>query len=1220
MAPVSSSVRATVSQLPQPFFAFLKSLSLEEKIFSFWANARLRCVTVDTERGKVFLQFVFPVFPCGEEIFSAVRAPLAAHLGAREIIVDGFYESSPSLEKYLAFHQNDFLHVCAQHLQKGTSWLLLSRLAAQAERLLVFAPHRLAVETFEKQNVQKRMRQLLQERLGSRVDVEYHVEDKPLPVDTPPTAFVREEAPVAPPFAKEQAILGRKIAAQPSPLSEIKEEQNDFVVEGEVVEVQERVQKSGRSLVRFIVTDWKDSLEVKFFHDGDGKYKGGLTEGRCVRVRGDLRFDKYVMDLVLLAKDIQLLERAGRKDLAPHKRVELHCHTQMSRMDGLNSIEALVARAAEWGHPAIAVTDHGVVQAFPEAKAAAQKHRIKLILGMEGYLVDAYERRKDLPIYHVILLVKNKKGLRNLYLLVSQSHLHYFYKKPLIPKALLTEHREGLLIGTACEQGEAWQTLLKQPNRLEEVLSFYDYVEIQPPANNAFMIREGLVKDERELEEKTRLLWEAGRRLGKPVVATGDAHFLEPQHEIYRSILHLGMGFGVERQAPLYFKTTDELLKDFAFLGEDNAREVVVEAPNAIAQSVEDVEPVPKETLTPHLEGAEEELRRIATEEAKKLYGEPLPEWVAARLEKELNAILSNRYATLYIVARKLVQKSLADGYLVGSRGSVGSSLVARLCGITEVNPLPPHWRCPEGHFAELANMPGVTVGIDLPAKKCPVCGKETVRSGFSIAFEVFMGFHGDKMPDIDLNFSGEYQSRAHKYVEEIFGKDRCFRAGTISSVKDRIAYGFVKKFLEESGRKARGAEIQRLVKGCSGVAKTTGQHPGGIVILPQNMEIIDVCPVQYPADDRDGDVITTHFDYNSMHDCLVKLDVLGHDNPTSLRRLQELTGVNPTEIPLDDPETMKLFSGTDSLKLKEKIPDLELGTLGVPEFGTSFAMGMLKDTRPTRFEELVRLSGLAHGTDVWLGNAQDLIRNKKATLSTVISTRDDMLNDLVSRGMDAAAAFKIMESVRKGKGLSKEQENAMRKIGMPEWYIESCRKIKYIFPKAHAVAYCLMSFRIAYFKVHYPLAFYADYFSRNVSVFNIFNAQTPARVAERLKDICALQAKGSLTAKDQQEREVLEVAREMFARGFSMLSVDVYRSSAKLFLIEGEALRPPLTALPGLGEAAASAIERERDRAPFATMEDLIRRTAISRTVAALVREHGGLQELPQTDQVTLF
>lgn len=1221
MTPVSSP--STVETDPSgPFHQILQQIPLQCHEQERFLESDLLAVQVDPGRNHLLvrLRMVRPVTP---ECYASVGLHLRDLVpGLQRVVLDVHYPPSViTVADYLTAHGKELLFCLGEAADLAEGWFAHSRIELQDRVLSFQVPHELARQQLERKEAGRILRDLLKDRTGALMETRLEINASLLP-EIPAVAEAAEK-PVA--FASAPAgtlLYGRKIAEAALSM-DVKDEMNGFTAQGEVIAYEAFQTRSGRHLVKMTLTDYTDSLEVIFFHENDGKFKGGIQERDWLKVRGDLRFNKYsTSDLVLTARDIMKIPPPEtRKDTAPEKRVELHCHTQMSRMDGLSKIGRLIERAAAWGHPAIAITDHGVVQAYPEAKAAAKKHGIKLILGIEGYLVDEFKREKGVPIYHIILLVKNAAGLKNLYRLVSESHLKYFYKRPLIPKALLEAHREGLIIGSACEQGEVWQHLLKKDKPLEEVASFYDYIEIQPCANNEFMVSDGTVKDMGELQELTRVIYETGKKLGKPVLATGDSHFIEPQDEVYRKILHAGMGYGVERQAPLYFKTTDELKRDFDYFGEELAHELVVTNPRKIAEMVEDVEPLPTKTLSPEWEGADQELRETATARAHELYGNPLPDFIEKRLAKELKAIIDNKFSTLYVIAMKLVRKSLSDGYIVGSRGSVGSSLVAFLCGITEVNPLPPHWRCPKGHGHEFPPNPASNAGVDLPAKDCPECGGPMDRDGFTIAFEVFMGFKGDKMPDIDLNFSGEYQPTAHKYVEELFGKDHCFRAGTISAVKDRIAFGFVKKFVEETGRAARNAELNRLVKGCSGVSKTTGQHPGGIVILPKDMEITDVCPVQYPADNKDGEVITTHFDYDSMHDCLVKLDILGHDNPTSLKRLETLTGVPARPIPLNDPKTMSLFSGIAALNLKEKI-DKDLGTLGVPEFGTSFAMDMLKDTRPDKFEHLVRLSGLAHGTDVWLGNAQDLIKKKTATLSTVISTRDDMLNDLRARGMDEALAFKIMEDVRKGRGLKSEYEAAMRDAKTPAWYIDSCRKIKYIFPKAHAVAYCIMSFRIAWYKAHHPLAFYADYFTNKSFGFNATVACGGlGRIRDRIKQIRSIEKP---TAKEQDEAGILEVAEEMYARGFEFLPVDLYRSDSRQFLIEEvdgvRKLLPPLIGLPGLGDTAAESIREERAAGPFVTVEDLVERCGVNKNVVEILRSHGCLKALPDSNQATLF
>jgi DNA polymerase III subunit alpha, Gram-positive type len=1224
MTPISSLAEQPAQSRPaQKFYDLLQELPLECRDRELFYKSDVLNVQVHPDKRLVLLRLLL-----AEKADPGSFVRLSGFLKERlpdvsRVVLDIHYEAQlVTLQEYLSAHQGDLLFCLSEEAEVAEGWFQHCRPEIDGSKLLLSVPNELTRQKLELKKCGRVLEDMVRLRCQARVEVVFRVNEQvlpPIPPEPPPSAEApkhKEEGPVQ--------VFGRHVAVEPTPMNLITEEHNDFTVQGRVVIYEERLQKSGRWFVMMTVTDYTDSVEVKLFHEGDGKFKTGiLKEGVWVRVRGNLRFDKFSMDLVLMARDIVKVPTQARKDEADDKRVELHCHTQMSRMDGLSRIGELVERAARWGHKALAITDHGVVQAFPEAKAAAKKSHLKLILGMEGYLVDEFKKEKHLPIYHFILLVKNRKGLKNLYQLVTESHLRYFYKRPLIPRALLQAHREGLIVGSACEQGEVWQTLLKGGRPLEEVASFYDYIEVQPCGNNEFMIRDGAVKDTEELQILTRRLYDTGKKLGKPVCATGDSHFLDPQDEIYRRIIQTGMGFGAERQAPLYFKTTDELLADFAFFGEEAAREAVIENPRKVADWVEEVDPIPGETLAPQFEGADDLLRDTAVKRAHELYGETLPDLVEKRMNRELDAIIQNKYSTLYVLAMKLVKKSVQDGFLVGSRGSVGSSFVAFLTGITEVNPLAPHWRCAAGHWHEFPEKTGSTAGVDIPPKACPVCGKAAVRDGYNIAFEVFMGFKGDKMPDIDLNFSGEYQHVAHQYVEEMLGKDQCFRAGTISSVKDKTAFGFVKKYLEAANIKSRSAEVNRLVKGCSGVAKTTGQHPGGIVILPAGLDINDVCPVQYPADDKERAVITTHFDYDSMHDCLVKLDILGHDNPTSLKHLERMTGVNPVKIALNDPPTMSLFRNAEALKLKTPVSGLDLGTLGVPEFGTEFAMGMLRDTRPTKFEELVRLSGLAHGTDVWLGNAQDLIKSKTATLATVISTRDDMLSDLMALGVESALAFKIMEAVRKGKGLTPEFEQAMRDAKVPDWYLKACRKIKYIFPKAHAVAYCIMSFRIAYFKVHHPVAFYADFFSNKVfGVDATVCSGGIARLRERMKDLKALEKPSN---KEKDELGILAVVEEMYARGFNLLKVDLEKSEPVKFFVEKtadgtEAIRPPLIALPGLGGTAAEAIAAERVKEPFSSEEDLSDRCGINKSVMGILRDHGCLGDMPESKQGMLF
>ncbi|MFT9498278.1 PolC-type DNA polymerase III, partial [Anaerosolibacter sp.] len=824
--------------------------------------------------------------------------------------------------------------------------------------------------------------------------------------------------------------------------------------------------------------------------------------------------------------------------------------------------------------------------------------------------------------YHIIILVKNYTGLKNLYKIISASHMNYFYKRPRIPKSLLTQMREGLIIGTACEAGELYRAITsnKSKREIEEIVKYYDYLEIQPIHNNTFLIDKGIVKDEEELRDINKKIVDLGTAFHKPVVATGDVHFLDPHDEAYRRILMAGQGFDdADEQTPLYFRTTDEMLKEFEYLGKHAALDVVVNYPNHIANQVDHIIPIPDDTFPPIIEGSDEDLRRMCYEKATRIYGDPLPELVQKRLDRELNSIISNGYAVMYIIAQKLVAKSLQDGYLVGSRGSVGSSFVATMSDITEVNPLPPHYVCPNCKDSEFITDGSIGSGADLPDKVCPKCNIFYLKDGHDIPFEVFLGFEGDKEPDIDLNFAGEYQPTAHKYTEELFGEGYVFRAGTIGTIADKTAYGFVKKYYEEKQIPVNNREIERLAKGCTGVKRTTGQHPGGVMVVPNYKEIYDFCPIQYPANDGSSGIITTHFDYHSISGRLLKLDILGHDVPTIIRMLQDITGVDPTQIPLDDKETVKIFTSLDPLKIVDKEFICEVGSLGIPEFGTKFVRQMLVDTQPSTFAELVRISGLSHGTDVWLNNAQELVRQGTAELKDVISTRDDIMNYLIYKGLPPKTAFKIMERVRKGKGLSLEDEEAMAQNKVPKWYIDSCNKIKYMFPKAHAAAYVMMSFRIAYFKVHYPLAFYATYFTTKASDFD---ADLVVRGKEKIKNkMKELETLGNaMSQKEKDLLTVLEVASEMYARGLYFLPVDIYKSDAEHFKIVEDKLLPPLCALQGVGENAAKSICESRKDREFISLEDLRTRAKVTKTVIETLQNHGCLDGLPNTNQLSLF
>ncbi|ABY94868.1 MULTISPECIES: PolC-type DNA polymerase III [Thermoanaerobacter] len=1217
-----------------------------------------------------------------------------------------------------------------------------------------------------------------------------------------------------------QVLLGKEIKAEVISIKDVTAETEEAVIEGEIFSLEFKELKS-KILMTFDITDYTSSILVKAFLTEE-KYnylKENIQVGSFVKLRGKVFYDKYEGDLVISLKDLQLISPKERKDLSEEKRVELHLHTQMSSMDAVASATEVIKRAAKWGHKAIAITDHAVVQAFPEAMEASSKYGVKVIYGVEGYLVDdgvpivtgdteatledeftvfdiettglsnindeiieigavkikegkiidtfetfvnpkipissfitkltgidesmvkdapsieeilpkflefasnsvlvahnanfdvsfikskakkfnlnvnnavldtlelsrhlykdlknykldtladhlqvklehhhravddamataeifiktidrlkelGVEKVKDinailkesevdirkLPVYHVTILVKDQKGLRNLYEIISKSNLEYFHRTPRIPKSLLISRREGLIIGSACEQGEVFRAIVSnlEEKKLENIISFYDYLEVQPVGNNEFLIGKGEVKSVEELREINRKIYLLGKKYNKLVVATGDVHFLDPWDDIYRKILMAGKGYkDADRQPPLYFKTTDEMLKEFEYLGEEVAKEIVIDNPNKIADLVEEVKPIPDGTFPPVIEGAEEELRKLTLDKAHEIYGDPLPEIVQNRLDRELNSIINNGYAVMYIIAQKLVSKSLKDGYLVGSRGSVGSSLVATMSGITEVNPLPPHYVCPNCKYSEFITDGSYGCGVDMPDKTCPHCGTLMRKDGFDIPFEVFLGFEGDKEPDIDLNFSGEYQPIAHKYTEELFGKGHVFRAGTIGTLADKTAYGYVKKYFEERNLIVHKSEIKRLTVGCTGVKRTTGQHPGGIMVVPKDKSIYDFTPIQHPADAEDTDVITTHFDYHSISGRLLKLDILGHDDPTVIRMLEDLTGINAREIPLDDKKTMSLFTSVEALGIDPEELNTPVGTLGLPEFGTKFVRQMLIDTRPTTFAELVRISGLSHGTDVWLNNAQDIIREGIATLKEVISTRDDIMLYLISKGMDKKLSFKIMENVRKGKGVTQEEIEEMRKHGVPNWFIESCQKIKYMFPKAHAVAYVIMAFRIAYFKVHYPEAFYATYFTVRADDFNLdIVLKGKDSIKNAIKEI---EAKGNnASPKEKSLLTVLEVALEMYLRGFKFINVDLYKSDAVKFFITEEGLLPPLNSLEGVGIQAAKTIAQERENGKFLSVEDFRNRTKVSKTVIEILKQYGCLTDLPESNQLSLF
>ncbi len=1220
-----------------------------------------------------------------------------------------------------------------------------------------------------------------------------------------------QKADKAKPAKKEKdskIIHGSGVTGDTVNIRDINETIGQCVISGSVLSVDSfdiRNEARGkRSIVVFSVTDNTSTITCKAFVSRDKceDVKSRL-EKAAVKVLGTAAYDSYSKEVCITVKAIEETEAMRRQDNAEVKRVELHLHTNMSALDAVADEGEVVRRAAEFGHEAIAITDHGVVQAFPGAFDASKKTGIKVIYGMEAYLIndipqvyreefeDEYivfdlettgfnpntcgiteigavrlkrgevadtfstfvnpgchisrqitdttgitdemvadapsipealamfreyigdkhlaahnspfdmgflkkhgkdcgisfdndcldtiwlfrrtlpghrsyglgklaadlniplrhhralddamctakimqmcmqkaahpELRppvdeKELPNYHIILLCKDRKGLFNLYKLVSESHMKHFYRRPRVPRSLLIKHREGLIVGSACEQGELIQAILRYASEgeLEQVASFYDYLEIQPDGNNEFMVREGRFRDMEGVREITRKVVELGARLSKPVCATCDAHFIEPQDEYFRRILMHGQGFSdADNQAPLYFRTTAEMLAEFSYLGAAKAKEVVIDNTRAIAQQVENIKLLPDEPAMPEIPGAEERLVDMAYKRAKDIYGDPLPNIIEDRLKLEFDSIITHGYGVLYYLAHKLVKHSNEDGYLVGSRGSVGSSFVATMTGITEVNALPPHYVCPNCKKSEFISDANIACGPDLPPKNCPDCGTPMRRDGYDIPFAVFLGINGDKVPDIDLNFSGENQQSAHQFIIDYFGEDHVFRAGTISSIKEQTAYGFVKKYMEEKGISASRAEVERLAKGVSGTKRTTGQHPGGMVILPKGRDIHEFTPIQYPANDAESGFITTHYNFGSLHDRLIKLDILGHDDPTALYMLKTITGIDPIDVSISDPETLSLFSSAKALGLApEQIMGCQVGSLGIPEFGTKFVRQILVETSPTTIGELIRICGLSHGTDVWLNNAQDVIKDGKATLREVICTRDDIMNSLVAKGMDATQAFYIMEAVRKGKGLKDEWRTEMKKIDVPDWFIESCDKIAYMFPKAHSVAYVMMSLRIAYFKVHYPRAFYATYFS--VRADNLDAAYLQSAETVRSK-IAAIEAMGKeASALDQSQLTILEVALEMMERGIDFLPCDLYKSDAVRCIIEDGGIRLPFTALGGTGEAAAKGIVSARECGEFLSVEDLKKRSGISSAVIAKLEENGCLKGLLKSNQLSLF
>lgn len=1018
-------------------------------------------------------------------------------------------------------------------------------------------------------------------------------------------------------------------------ISDIKEAVNNKIIEGEVFKLEKRNIKEDLVLLTIGIFDNTASTVAKAFlkHSAADEVLSSVKEGDVLRVSGNIEFDAYDRSYILKAKHAEKLQkREGRKDNADVKRVELHAHTKMSAMDGISNVTELVKTAASFGHKRIAITDHGVVQAFPEAMAAAKscEEDIKIIYGLEGYMYD--DERADYDpdskkqrTYHIIILAKTREGLKNLYKLVSHSHINDFYRKPRLARSVIRKYREGLILGSACVVGEIYSGFLDNIDEAEmdERAKFYDYLEIQPIGNNSFLKtseRYPSVSSDDDLKEINKKIISLADKNDKPVCATCDLHYIEESDAIYRKILMAGQGYDdLEGDEGLFFRTTEEMLGEFEYLGEELAKKVVIDNTVMIADSIEDFDAVPEGKYPPHIENADQILNDVCRKKMEALYGDNPPAEIEDRMHKELSSIIDNGYAVLYVAAMMLVNKSNEDGYIVGSRGSVGSSLVAMLSGITEVNPLRPHYRCDECKYFEWGDDAEYDCGIDMPEKVCPDCNKPLKREGFTIPFETFLGFDGDKEPDIDLNFAGEYQASAHKYVEEIFGSDNVFRAGTVSTIQGKTAYGFVKKYIEETNRNANRHEVDRLVSKCTGVRRSTGQHPGGVIIVPTENSIYEFTPIQRPANDMKSDVITTHFDYHSIEKNLLKLDILGHEAPSIIKKLEKITGVDPLAISLSDKDVDAIFNGVSTLGIEDDDYLFDGASFGIPEFGTKLVRSMLAEVKPGRFADLLRISGFSHGTGVWQSNARELIKNKVASMQDVISTRDDIMNYLIQKGLEPGLSFKIMEAVRKGRGLTPEQEKAMLEAGCPKWYIESCNKIEYMFPRAHAVAYVIMAYRIAYFKVNFPLHYYAVYFEKKIADFDLDMIAEGKEAVK--KEIETLYKRQKLdTTKEEDRLTVLELAYEMMARGFGFIRPILKKSKGRSFVIEGNDLIVPMSALNGVGSNASKKIDEELLKGDFSSIQEFSTRTGIGGKLCEELKLRGVFEGIADSDQLSLF
>ena len=1399
-----------------------------------------RCVEAKINPGKTVHK---------KEIYE-LQSELCEKLGIKNVRLIPVYSAS----MFSADYFGDIVHEAARNGVPANGFFTDCTVHFSEGRLNIELAHG-GLDILLKEHCDKIMQKIIREEFGITIDVVFsgvtEVDVSAINIQTQPPvtnfAPIRQRAAAQPHTVKAASgaepdlsglpidssemtvIMGKPIKQRPMKLSDVDMQSGKVVVWGDIFSTDSRETRDGESvIVSIMITDLTDSNTLKIIaKKKDAENVLALKPGMTLLVQGEASFDKYDHDVTIRPRDICKVKRIYRTDDEQEKRFELHVHTNMSQMDGVTPGDKIVKRAYEWGHRGIAVTDHGVVQGFPDvmnAVKALKDDKFKAVYGLEAYYVDdtvkavhgmpdvpfdgeiiafdlettglsaaidriteigavrivggelkdefctfvnpekhipervteltgiddamvadapceeealrafysfcgnskflvahnagfdtsflkaankrlgwefTYEYAdtvamarsmypdlknhkldtlgnylklapfnhhracddarelalilvrmmeelrhrynidnfneingllrgadpRKLPMYHQIILAKTQRGLKNLYELVSKSNVEYYRKRPRVPKSLLIKYREGLIVGSACEAGELYTAVRegKPHDELVDIAKFYDYLEIQPIGNNEYLLREGKAENEEQLRDWNRQIVELGEELGIPVAATGDVHFLDPEDADYRKIIQNAQGYGdAENQAPLYFKTTREMLDEFAYLGEEKAREVVITVPNRIADMCDVLKPILDGTYTPYIEGAEEDLQNRCWKRANELYneeGKGIDPIIEKRLSRELDSIIKHGYAVLYVIAQKLVTKSNEDGYQVGSRGSVGSSFVATMSGISEVNPLPPHYCCPKCRHTEFVTDGSVGSGFDLPPKVCPNCGTEMKRDGHDIPFETFLGFHGDKAPDIDLNFSGEYQFYAHRYTEELFGKDHVFKAGTIGAVADKTGYGYVKKYCEEHGVTYNKAEETRLAMGCTGVKRTTGQHPGGMVVIPAGYDITDFCPMQHPADDAESDMLTTHFDFHALHDTILKLDELGHDVPTLYKYLEDMTGLKTTDIPMSDEKVYSLFQSPEALGVKAEDIDCQTGSLAIPEMGTNFVKGMLLDAKPKHFAELIQISGLSHGTDVWLGNAQELIKNGTCTIANVIGTRDSIMTDLIRYGLEPSMAFKIMEITRKGKAsklLTDEHKAAMREHGVPEWYIQSCLKIKYMFPKAHAAAYVIGAIRLAYYKVYYPLEFYAAIFTvRGDDLDGGIAAKGREAVKKRIKEMHAME---SMNKGEEDQLTMLEITNEMLARGYEFLPVDLYHSTAKTYVPENGKLRLPFVSLKGLGENAAKQLEEAGKKGEYLSVDDISLRAGVGSGVMDILRANGVLKGLPQTRQVSFF